>query len=117
MENHDKRHVAIERFFSRRFLRLADAIITHTESLKREVISHFAIEATRVWVIPHGNYIGYYPNTISRAEARRELLIPERRFVFLLLGRIYPYKGVCELIQQFKRLPHKSSILGHCRTR
>lgn len=57
-----------------------------------------------VHVIPHGNYIGYYPNRISKSDARKQLDVPEGSFVYLFLGLIRPYKGLEELFSAFKKL-------------
>jgi len=55
-------------------------------------------------VVPLGNYIGHYPNDISRSEARQQLDLPDDAFVYLFLGMIRPYKGVEELIHAFEKL-------------
>lgn len=55
-------------------------------------------------VIPHGNYIGYYPNLVSRAEARRQLDLPKKAFIYLFLGLLRPHKGLEDLFEAFERL-------------
>jgi beta-1,4-mannosyltransferase len=57
-----------------------------------------------VTVIPHGNYIGCYPNQVPRGEARRQLELPDDAFVYLFLGLLRPYKGVEDLIDAFEEL-------------
>jgi glycosyltransferase involved in cell wall biosynthesis len=57
-----------------------------------------------ITVVPHGNYIGCYPNQISQAEARRQLDLPEEAFVYLFLGLLRPYKGLEDLVDAFKKL-------------
>ncbi len=57
-----------------------------------------------VTVIPHGNYIGSYPNQVSRLEARQQLGLPDDGFVYLFLGLLRPYKGVEDLIDAFEQL-------------
>jgi len=106
LKNHENRHVALERGFTKRFARLASAIIAHSQRAADEVASTFAIsDPRRVHVVQHGNYIDCYPNQVSRDEAREKLALNPEAVVFLFMGRIQPYKGVTELIREFKSLP------------
>jgi len=54
-----------------------------------------------VVLVPLGNFIGYYPNQVSRAAARQQLGLADESFVYLFLGLIRPYKGVEDLIGAF----------------
>jgi glycosyltransferase involved in cell wall biosynthesis len=56
-----------------------------------------------IFVIPHGNYIGFYTNTITKSKARDHLGLSDNCFVFLFLGLIRPYKGLEDLIEAFKK--------------
>jgi len=92
-----------------KFLR---AIITHCDTTKQEITQAFNLEnEDKVFMVPHGNYIGYYKNEISRLEARKFLGIPEGNFIFLLLGNIYRYKGALETIDAFQHLQQKGISL------
>lgn len=56
-------------------------------------------------VIPHGHYIGAYPDGVGRAEARARLgLEPDAR-VFLCFGQVRAYKGIADLCAAFAALP------------
>lgn len=57
------------------------------------------------FVIPHGHYRGYYPEQLSRAEARSQLNLAPDTFTLLYLGYISPYKNVPHLISTFRQLP------------
>ena len=59
---------------------------------------------TGIYVIPHGNYIGYYSNNINKKDAKQKLGLPDDTFVYLFLGLIRPYKGIEDLISAFKIL-------------
>ncbi len=64
-----------------------------------------------VFTIPHGNYIGVYPNHVSRDEARTRLGIPSDPFVYLFIGQVRPYKGLDNLIQAFLKLDESATML------
>ncbi|MGQ4646877.1 glycosyltransferase [Lyngbya aestuarii] len=85
-----------------------DAIITHCETTKLDITKALYLEGKgKVFVVPHGNYIGCYANQATRLSSRKTLEIPEENLVFLLFGNIYRYKGVLETIDAFKCLEQK----------
>lgn len=83
--------------------RLADAVHVHDESAQRALAAQRTVR--RVDVIAHGNYIGAYPDTCTRAAARQRLGLAGNVFVYVALGQIRPYKGLDELISAFRGLP------------
>ncbi len=88
------------------------AIITHCETTKNEIVKAFQLKNNvKVFVVPHGNYIGTYENEISQLEARKILGIPTESLVFLIFGGIYRYKGVLEAIDAFKQLKQSEICL------
>jgi beta-1,4-mannosyltransferase len=91
-------------------LSLANHVHAHSHYARRvlETVYH---RREGVIVVPPGNYVGCYPNQISRCEARRQLGLPEDAFVYLFLGLIRPYKGVEELIGAFEELELPNSQL------
>ncbi len=52
-------------------------------------------------VIPHGNYIGAYPDEMPAAAARRTLGLPAQGRVILCFGQIREYKGIDRLLEVF----------------
>src|SRR5258707_4145571 len=111
LKNHENHHVMIERWFTKRFASLASAVITHSQHARTETAAAFDIrDSNRIHVVPHGNYIGSYPNTVSVREARAQIGLAQDSFVFLFLGRIHPYKGVNELLGAFSRLDRYASF-------
>lgn len=81
------------------------AIISHGETAKSKIISVFHIkDKNKISVIPHGNYIDVYENTIEKSKAREHLGLLDKDIVFLFFGFIRPYKGVFELIEAFQSL-------------
>jgi len=106
LSNHSGQHLLLERWFLKRFARMPAAIIAHSLLAAARIESAFLIsDPERIHLVPYGNYIGYYPNCISRGEAREKLMIPRESTVLLFFGRIEPYKGVSQLIAEFKSLP------------
>jgi beta-1,4-mannosyltransferase len=56
-------------------------------------------------VVPHGHYIGCYPDALSAADARRTLGLAASDRVFVWFGQLRAYKGVCALLEAFVGLP------------
>lgn len=114
LKNHQRRFIEHEHKFMTWFLERCDAVIAHAESAKTEVAKHYPDVrglTERTHVIPHGNYIDVYSNEIDRERARAELKILSKRFVFLFIGQVHPYKGVRELIATFKSLLENDAFL------
>jgi glycosyltransferase involved in cell wall biosynthesis len=83
--------------------KFSDSIHVHNYYTRKLVHSRYR-RRRNVFVIPHGNYIGYYENRIAKSEARTQLRLPFNSFVFLFLGLLRPYKGLEDLIAAFKKL-------------
>ncbi|MEM7726714.1 MAG: glycosyltransferase family 4 protein [Cyanobacteria bacterium P01_A01_bin.45] len=99
---------------------LFDGIITHSELTKKQVIQETdEINSSKVHVVPHGNYIGFYQNTVTGEAARRKLNISPDKLVFLLFGNIYSNKGFLKAIDDYHQLTSVGSgdtfllIVGH----
>jgi glycosyltransferase involved in cell wall biosynthesis len=86
---------------------LFDALIVHSEWAKKTLKRAWPlINAERIFVIPHPNFIDCYDNDISREEARKRFGLQKGELVFLFLGLIRPYKGVEDLILSFRSIPN-----------
>ncbi|HJW69238.1 MAG TPA: glycosyltransferase [Candidatus Binatia bacterium] len=59
----------------------------------------------RAAVVPHGHYIGCYPDALSAADARRILGLATTDRVFICFGQLRAYKGVGALLEAFAGLP------------
>jgi glycosyltransferase involved in cell wall biosynthesis len=95
--------VVLNRVAHRVVVSLSDHIHAHNH-YTREILAASYNREDRVTVVPHGNYIGCYPNQIPRSEARRQLGLPDDAIVYLFLGLLRPYKGVEGLIEAFDKL-------------
>jgi glycosyltransferase involved in cell wall biosynthesis len=101
-----------------RFLitRLANAIIVHCEYAKMQLENKFR-RKNRIYVIPHGSYIGMYSDDITRKQARTSLDVDKECFVYLSFGKMLAYKRIDYLVRSFIRMNDKNSrlfIAGQC---
>ncbi|WP_223280032.1 glycosyltransferase family 4 protein [Nostoc sp. PA-18-2419] len=105
LKNHESINFIYDRIYSIVIGELSNAIITHCQVAKEQVVKEFYIRnKQKVFVVPHGNYIDFYENKIEKATAREKLGLKDSNLVFLFLGSIRPYKGVFELIDTFNQL-------------
>lgn len=84
--------------------RLVNKVIVHCDYAKTFIIKSWEVPVGKVVTVPHGSYIGYYPNDVSRSNARRALNIPEDKFTFLYFGMLRNYKGVKDLLSSYYQL-------------
>jgi beta-1,4-mannosyltransferase len=55
----------------------------------------------QIAVVPHGSYVGVYPEGRSRDEVRCELGLPTDAFAFVCLGELRAYKEIDLLLEAF----------------
>ncbi len=94
--------------------RLASAIIVHSEAARNDVADLYGLSAgdrQKINAVPLGHYVGRYPNTLSRSEARRQLGLDPDVLLFGIIGYVCPYKGILNLIQAFRRLEERDAHL------
>ena len=98
--------------WSRRFFaKQCDWIRVFSESTIDHASRILKIDKNKLKVVPEGSYVGYYPNKVSREEARERFGIPSNKQVFLFFGSIKPYKGIESLINIYKQLGRNRGIL------
>lgn len=103
--SHESTNQHRERLVAKSVIHAASALIVHSDLAKSTVRREFAVgDRTILKTIPHGNYLGAYPNLVEKAQARRRLGLDMEAAVVLFLGNIRPYKGVQELISSFRSL-------------
>lgn len=108
IRNHDSLYLKLDQICTNSIAKISHGIIAHSKTAKNEIIKKLNIRNhQKIFVVPHGNYIGYYDNNIDRTEARKKLKLANEKVVMLLLGSIRGNKGVLELIENFKKLPPK----------
>lgn len=102
---HDGLRHASEMAVHRELVSLADAVICHCTAARDAAIAAYgldAADAAKLHVVPHGSYLGAYPDAVSRAEARARLGLPESGPVLLFLGAVRGYKGTDDLVDAFR---------------
>ncbi|MEJ2732392.1 MAG: glycosyltransferase family 4 protein [Anaerolineae bacterium] len=90
-------HAMVRRFV----VQQADAMIAHCEYGRREILRRFPSQKP-VYIVPHGNYAGVHPVSLTSSYARTMLEIGPKQFVYLLLGNISPYKGIESFVDAFQ---------------
>jgi beta-1,4-mannosyltransferase len=103
--SHDSRHRRSEYLFSVFLIAIARRLIVHSEMCKKQFLEEYhGMGREKVTVVPHGNYIGVYDDSISREDARQQLGLSSQDKVFLSLGNVRPYKGLQACIRSFTTL-------------
>lgn len=105
-----KSFILLNRIAQRLVLSLANRIHAHSHYV-RETLANDYGKKEGVIVVPHGSYVGYYPNQMSRPQAREQLGLSDGAFVYLFLGLLRPYKGLEDLIDAFEELGSSSDQL------
>jgi len=107
---HNSRHQDIDHRGRLAICRLATAVIAHCDVAAGEIRRTFG-RTENLFVIPHGHFIGVYPDDVTPEQARVELGVPTSGFAYGFFGSIQPYKGVEQLIDSFRRLPFEDGWL------
>ena len=109
---HENKFPKMDRFCTAVVLKFASAIIVHCVTAQTMLRSKFHFDfANKIFVVPHGNFIEHYDNTINTKMARRQLGIPLDVFTFLFFGTLRPYKGIVELVDAFKYIGRDDVLL------
>ena len=97
-------------FFRRVLVKYCAGIIGHFPKALLEIQDSFGPPRNGV-VIPHGNFNGCYPSPPQRSVARKLLGLPIEGFVLLCFGQIRGYKGLVEMIRQFRRFEAGATLV------
>lgn len=110
LKQHEGRHPHLEPLFWGQFVRLLDGWTALSPAGKRLAEAKFPyLKRVPSFVIPHGHYIGSYPDDLSRAAARRVLGFAESTRVAAFVGQIRAYKNVPHLIRTFRGMPENAA--------
>ena len=104
LRDHEKRWPAAERLVTRLVAGAARRIILHCPNAREKLLAIYPeISSGKCVVIPHGSYVGVYPEAVESASARQALQLPAEPTIFLSLGEIRPYKGIEEMLELFEQ--------------
>jgi len=115
LQSHDSKYPILEKWFVKRTIRIMDAISVHNNYTKERLVKEYGVSSSKLHVIAHPNYIGAYPTTSEEDVLRLKstLGITSNDFVYMILGKIRPYKGVLAAIDAFKNqnLPNTKLLI------
>src|SRR5882762_3342406 len=108
-EKHRSRLVRRARLRLPLVVRIADMIITPTESVRREVCRHFSVKPDKVIAIPSAARGSFQPVPFAQtAEARKRLGVEDSFLLFV--GTLEPRKNLLTLLKAFAQILGQSSI-------
>ncbi|MBC8046661.1 MAG: glycosyltransferase family 4 protein [Fimbriimonadaceae bacterium] len=108
---HDTRNKKLHGHVHKQFIQYVNIIRVFYHASVNNVVNNFQIAEKKIIVAPHPHYIDYYPNTISRLDARKFLNISENKKVFLFFGNLRKYKGIDELLYLFNKQNDNNVVL------
>ncbi|HEV2884275.1 MAG TPA: glycosyltransferase family 1 protein [Pyrinomonadaceae bacterium] len=83
--------------------RIANRIITDSESVKREIAEHLNVEASRITAVPLAARRAFHPRSPDKSSATRHKLGVEDDFI-LFVGTVEPRKNLLTLVRAFDQL-------------
>lgn len=96
------------------------SLITNSHMVKREILSHYRVDATKIQVVHNGVEWRELEPSFNSWEVQRPSLLqkyhlPRDAFHFLFIGHNYKRKGLEPLLHAFKYLPKDTylSVVGH----
>lgn len=112
LTGHETAGAREELVFAGLVARIAHVVIAHGPSAEAILRRRLRLgPSQRIVVIPHGSYVGAYPEGIGAVDARARLGLDSGEAVFLFLGQIRRYKGLQELIEAFRGFADSQSRL------
>ena len=101
---------ATELKWIRKILKHCRGIVFMSDAAKEIFEGYYQIQNKKTVVVPHISYKSIYPNQITKEEAKAQMGV-SGSFVFLILGRLQPYKGIEQTIAAFKLLANPNCKL------
>lgn len=103
---YETRFPLVDKIFVTFLFRICHSIIVHSKFSADEIKNKYNFQKN-ITISKHPSYLGYYPNSVSRKKAREKFSLPDDIITILFLGYIKPYKGVEDLIEEFKKIHDK----------
>ncbi len=102
--SHESDDVDKEIELRKKVIPLFDVVIAHGEYAKKRLVKEIGCSESKIRVVKHGCYSGFYENCETSEQARKKLGIEKDDYVFLFLGNIRRYKGVDRLVNAFNEI-------------
>lgn len=102
------------KIFQKCIYKMSNRIIFLSINSKKLYLSRFGIEEKRRdkdEIVPLSGYGNYYPNNITKNEARKHLGIKSTAFVYMLFGRIRPHKNFTKIAKLFQKVDKQNAVL------
>ena len=105
---HDQPYLGPAKWSRRYFAKSCDLIRVFSKSTIDTACDVLGTKMEKFRIIPEGSYVNFYPNTISKENARSKLGLGPSSMIFLFFGGIRPYKGIEILINTFQKYSHNN---------
>lgn len=103
LKSHEQKHIGEKNYIYSAIVKLCHGIIIITPMGEKILNNTYPIAKQKpIITIPHGNYIGVYPDSITRSEARKQLRFKEDEIVLLYFGLQRKYKDMYLVYKAFK---------------
>jgi len=109
---HSILHSKIADWFQKEFIKRIDGYIS-LSAIGKDIAEKILPEIKNKpsYIVPHGHYRSFYPQQITRNQAREKLNIPDNCRILLFFGYIDVYKNVPHLIKIFRELASPDWLL------
>ncbi len=115
---HDFSHRNVESFFLSAMAAMSDSIITLSMKGSKILWERFGRDENVIFT-PHPSYKGMYSDAITASHARQQLGVHKNEKVYLFFGKVLPYKGVSDLLFEFRNwnpeIPARLVLAGEFR--
>jgi len=109
--SHDTKNQESEIYWISQIIKSCKGILFMSNAAKEIFEGYYNTNTLKTLVVPHPNYMAYYPNETDKFKSREYLNLDPGKKIILLLGRVEQYKGVEELISAFNEINDAESIL------
>jgi beta-1,4-mannosyltransferase len=89
----------------------SEKIYVHGATPATMLATRFLKARRKMVIIPHGHFINFYPDSVSRDSARAHFDLAPSTFVYLFIGLCKPYKNLDGLVQAFCRISSDIALL------
>ncbi|WP_316569290.1 glycosyltransferase [Neobacillus sp. YIM B06451] len=106
---HKIKYPKLEKWIRQLIINQMDLLFANGHLLREIILKHYKINEQKLKVSLHGVYEGVYKR--QGLDCREKYGIPKGKFVYLFFGTINKYKGLENLIRNFKKIQDEESIL------